>query len=143
LISAPAPALPLAPPIAEVVGQEDRGDGSHMLKLKMKSNRNAEALFLRFVVPIRLASMKLAGRNVAPAEGQINGLNLYAMGEQGVDLELVSSSPSINFWLMDRSDGLPVKASQRPAGLIAQNPSDVTFVCRKYSFPISDSQNPH
>lgn len=143
LISAPAPAMPLAPPRAEVIAQEDRGDGSHTLKLKIKSERNAEALFLRFVVPIRPASMKLAGKNVEMHEGQINGLNLYAMGEQDVDLELVSNSPWINFWLMDRSDGLPVTASQRPPGLIAQNPSDASFVCRKYSFSLSNSQKPH
>lgn len=142
LISAVAPAQPLTPPIAEVMAQGDGSDGTHTVRLTIHSQRNADALYLRFAEPIRPASMRVAGRDVALPKGSLSGLNLYAMGDQGVEVELGLNGSSINFWLMDRSDGLPRAVSQRPPGLIAQNGSDVTFVCRKYSFPFTNDPKP-
>jgi hypothetical protein len=86
--------------------------------------------------------MKVAGRDAPLTKSGLNGLNLYAMGGQGVEVELAFNGSSINFWLMDRSDGLPRTVSQRPPGLIVQNGSDVTFVCRKYSFALTNTPKP-
>ena len=140
LISAPAPALPLEPPVADVLEQNDRGNGIHAMKLRIHSQRNADAVYLRFAEPIQPASLRIADKNVTLSKGTLNGLNLYAMGAQGVDVEIAFSGASIDFWLMDRSDGLPGTMSQRPPGLMAQNGSDVSFVCRKYSFSLSGNQ---
>jgi hypothetical protein len=140
LISAVAPSLPLSPPIAELVEQNDRGNGLHAVKLKIRSQRGSGALYFRFAEPVRPDSMKLAGKDVQVPKHNVSGLNLYATGEQGVELEFALKGGSISFWLMDRSDGLPGLVSQRPPGFIAQNGSDVTFVCRKYTFPVATAQ---
>jgi hypothetical protein len=110
------------------------------MKLRIHSQRNADAVYLRFAEPIQPASLRIADKNVTLSKGTLNGLNLYAMGAQGVEVEIAFSGASIDFWLMDRSDGLPGTMSQRPPGLMAQNGSDVSFVCRKYSFSLSGNQ---
>jgi hypothetical protein len=143
LISAAAPALPLAPPIAEVVEQHDSGNGIHMAKFRIRSQRSADELYLKFEGPTRPASLKIGDKDVALTNGILNSLNLFAMGMQGVEVELASSGSSIDFWLMDRSDGLPGTVSQRPPELIAENGSDVSFVCRKYSISLTNNQKPH
>jgi hypothetical protein len=143
LISAVAPTLPLSPPIAELVAQNDRGNGIRTLKLRIQSQRGADALYFRFAEPVRPDAMKIAGKDVQLPEGDLTGLNLYAMGEQGIEVEFALKAPSIAFWLMDRSDGLPGAVSPRPPELISQNGSDVSFVCRKYTFPLISDQKPH
>ncbi len=139
LISAVAPALPLTPPLVEVVAQDKGSDGTHRVRLNIHSQRNADALLLRFAEPIRPASVRIAGRDVALSKAGLKGLNLYAMGEQGVEVELAFNGSSLDFWLMDRSDGLPGVVSHRPPGLIVQNGSDVSFVCRKYSLAFTNT----
>ena len=143
LISAAAPAVPLAPPVADMLEEKDSGNGVYAVKLRIHSQRKANELYLKFAVPIRSASLKIADKNIALADGTLSGLNLFTMGAQGVEVELAFSGSFLNFWLMDRSDGLPGTVSQRPPGLIAKDGSDVSFVCRKYSFSLSNTQNPH
>ena len=62
------------------------------------------------------------------------GLTLYAMGDEGVELELaVTASSTLSFWVIDRTYGLPVETKPRPSNIMGIDGSDVTFVCRKYT----------
>jgi hypothetical protein len=132
LISASTPALPLPPPLIENVEHKQEGN-LHRLKLRVRSQRKAETLYLRFPDDVQPVSAKVAGREVLLRKGGRFGLNLYAMGDEGVDIELtVTASSALSFWVMDRSYGLPVDAQPRPSSIIGKDSSDVTYVCRKY-----------
>jgi Peptidase family M28 len=133
LISASTPALPLLPPLIENV--EHKQEGSlHHLKLRLRSQRKAETLYLRFPDGVQPVSAKVAGRDVTVHKGDRFGLTLYAMGNEGVELELTVQAPSaLSFWVMDRSYGLPVNTQPRPSTIMGIEGSDVTYVCRKYA----------
>jgi hypothetical protein len=132
LISATTPTIPLAPPIIENVEHKQEG-GLHRLKLRLRSQRKAETLYLRFPDDVQPVSAKVAGRDVPVHKGSRFGLTTYAMGDEGVELELTITAPSaLSFWVMDRSYGLPVNAKPRPSNIIGIEGSDVTYVCRKY-----------
>jgi len=133
LISASTPALPLLPPLIENV--EHKQEGSlHHLKLRLRSQRKAETLYLRFPDGVQPVSAKVAGRDVTVHKGDRFGLTLYAMGDEGVELELTVQAPSaLSFWAMDRSYGLPVNTQPRPSSIMGIEGSDVTYVCRKYA----------
>ncbi len=132
LISASTPTLPLMPPTIENVEHKQEG-GLHRLKLRLRSRRKAETLYLRFPDDVQPVSAKLAGRDVPVHKGNRFGLTLYAMGDEGVEIELTVQAPSaLSFWVMDRSYGLPVNAKPRPSNIIGVDGSDVTYVCRKY-----------
>jgi hypothetical protein len=133
LISASTPALPLLPPLIENV--EHKQEGSlHHLKLRLRSQRKAETLYLRFPDGVQPVSAKVAGRDVMVHKGDRFGLTLYAMGDEGVELELTVQAPSaLSFWVMDRSYGLPVNTQPRPSSIMGVEGSDVTYVCRKYA----------
>lgn len=132
LISASTPTLPLAPPVIENVEHKQEG-GLHRLKLRLRSQRKAETLYLRFPDDVQPVAAKVAGRDVPVHKGSRFGLTLYAMGDEGVELELTVQAPSaLSFWVMDRSYGLPVTAKPRPSSIIGMDGSDVTYVCRKY-----------
>jgi hypothetical protein len=133
LISAKASALPLPPPLIENV--EHRQEGAiHMLKLRLRSQRKAESLYLRFADDVQPVSARLAGRDVPlPKNGRF-GLTLHAMGDEGTELELaVRTDSKLSFWVMDRSYGLPIDTRPRPSNAMGMDGSDVTYVCRKYS----------
>ena len=132
LISASTPAVPLPPPLIENVEHKQEG-GLHRLKLRLRSQRKAETLYLRFPDNVQPVAVKVAGRDVPVHKGSRFGLNLYAMGDEGVELELTVQAPSaLSFWVMDRSYGLPVNAKPRPSNIIGGDGSDVTYVSRKY-----------
>jgi hypothetical protein len=132
LISASTPAVPLLPPLIENVEHKQEG-GLHRLKLRLRSQRKAETLYLRFPDDVQPVAVKVAGRDVPVHKDSRFGLNLYAMGDEGVELELTVQAPSaLSFWVMDRSYGLPVNAKPRPSNIIGGDGSDVTYVCRKY-----------
>jgi hypothetical protein len=132
VISTSTPALPLLPPLIENVEHKQEG-GLHRLKLKLRSQRKAEALYLRFPDEVQPVAAKVAGRDVEVHKGSRFGLTLYAMGDEGVELELTVQAPSaLSFWVMDRSYGLPVNTQPRPFSIIGTDGSDVTYVCRKY-----------
>jgi hypothetical protein len=132
LISASTPTLPLAPPIIENVEHKQEG-GLHRLKLRLRSQRKAETLYLRFPDDVQPVAAKVAGRDVPVHKGSRFGLTLYAMGDEGVELELAIQAPSaLSFWVMDRSYGIPVDPKPRPSNIIGIDGSDVTYVCRKY-----------
>jgi hypothetical protein len=132
LISATTPALPLPPPLIENVEHKQEG-GLHRLKLRLRSQRKAETLYVRFPEDVQPVSAKVAGREVPVHKDGRFGLTLYAMGDEGVELELTVTAPSaLSFWVMDRSYGLPVDVQPRPSNLIGMDGSDVTYVCRKY-----------
>lgn len=132
LISAGTPALPLLPPVIENVEHKQEG-GLHRLKLRLRSQRKAETLYLRFPDDVQPVAAKVAGRDVAVHKGSRFGVTLYAMGDEGVELELTVTAPSaLSFWIMDRSYGLPVNTQPRPSNIIGMDGSDATYVCRKY-----------
>jgi hypothetical protein len=133
LISAGTPVLSLAPPLIENVEHKQEGT-IHKMKFTLRSQRNAETLYLRFPDDVQPISLKVAGREVPLEKGGRLGLTLFAFGDQGVEVEMAVTAPStISFWVMDRSYGLPVDAQPRPANVMGINGSDVTFVCRKYT----------
>jgi MFS family permease len=132
LISASTPTLPLLPPLIENVEHKQEG-GLHRLKLRLRSRRKAETLYLRFPDGVQPVAAKVAGRDVPVHKGTRLNLTLYAMGDEGVKLELTVQAPSaLSFWVMDRSYGLPVNTQPRPSNIIGAEGSDVTYVCRKY-----------
>lgn len=134
LLSAPAPVVQLAPPVIENVVQKTQGD-THQLKMTVKSARGADALFLRFPSDVQPISAKVAGRDFPVQKGKPFGFNLFGIKAEGVDLELTVEVPStLSLWVMDRSSGLPVSSQPRPNTLMGPEGSDVTFVCRKYTF---------
>ena len=133
LISAGAPALPLPPPLIENVEHKQEGP-IHTLKLRLRSQRKAETLYLRFPDDVQPVSAKLAGRDVPVHKGGRFGLTLFAMGDEGVELELaVTAGSTLSFWVMDRSYGLPADTRPRPPNIMGTDGSDVTYVCRKYT----------
>lgn len=132
LISAGTPALSLSPPLIENIEHKQEG-GLHLLKLRVRSQRKAETLYVRFPDDVQPVAAKVAGRDVAVHKGSRFGLTLYAMGDEGVELELAVTAPSaLSFWVMDRSYGLPVDVQPRPFNIIGTEGSDVTYVCRRY-----------
>ena len=132
-ISASTPALPLAPPLIENV-QHTQDGTIHHLKLKLRSQRKAETLYLRFPEGVQPVAAKVAGRDVPVHKGGRFGLTLHAMGDDAVEIELALTGPStLSFWVMDRSYGLPVDTRPRPPNIMGTEGSDVTYVCRKYA----------
>lgn len=132
LISGSTPALPLAPPVIENVEHKQEGQ-LHRLKLRLRSQRNAGTLYLRFPDDVQPVSAKVAGREVPVHKGGPFRLTLYAMGDEGVEVELaVTADSALSFWVMDRSYGLPVDTRPRPSNIMQRDGSDVTYVCRKY-----------
>lgn len=132
VISASTSTLPLAPPLIENLEHKQEGT-LHRLKMRIRSQRKAETLYLRFPDDVQPVSAKVAGRDVPVHKGSRFGLTLYAMGDEGVELELAVTTPStLSFWVMDRSYGLPVNTQPRPANIVGMDGSDVTYVCRKY-----------
>jgi hypothetical protein len=131
-LSAKAPVLPLLPPVMENVEHTQAG-GVHRLKFKIRSQRSADALYLRFSPEVQPVSMKVAGRDIPIHKGGRFGLTWVGLGNEGLELELEVTGPSFSMWLMDRSNSLPVDVPPRPADLTIQDGSDVTFVCRKYT----------
>jgi hypothetical protein len=132
LLAAKAPVLPLLPPVMENVEHTQAG-GVHRLKFKIRSQRNAGALYLRFLQDVQPVSMKVAGRDIPVHKGGRFGLTWFGLGNESLELEFEVAGPSVSLWLMDRSNNLPVDVPPRPADLIIQDGSDVTFVCRKYT----------
>lgn len=133
MLSAKAPALPLLPPLIENVEHKQEG-ATHTLKLRLRSQRKAEALYLRFADDVQPVSAKLAGRDVQVHKGGRFGLTLHAMGDEAVEIELaVTGGSKLSFWVMDRSYGLPADTKPRPPNIMGMDSSDVTYVCRKYS----------
>ena len=115
VLSASTSALPLAPPLIENVEHKQEG-GLHRLKLRLRSQRKAETLYLRFPEDVQPVSAKVAGRDVPVHKGGRFGLTLYAMGDEGVELELaVTASSTLSFWVMDRTYRLPVETRPRAA----------------------------
>jgi hypothetical protein len=134
VLSAPAPVVQLAPPVIENIVNKTQGD-THQLKMTLKSPRGADALYLRFPSDVQPISAKVAGRDFPVQKGKPFGFTLYGMKTEGVDLELTLEAPStLSFWVMDRSSGLPLNSQPRPNTFIGPEGSDVTFVCRKYTF---------
>jgi hypothetical protein len=135
VISAPAPAMDLAPPVAELKADQKQGDVRN-IEVVVRSTRNARQIYLTFPREIQPQSLKIGGRETTlhPTSGSYV-INMVGMGSAGADLQIsVKTSGSLSFWLMDQSIGLPVETKPRPADYMAGEGSDITAVCRKYSF---------
>jgi peptidase M28-like protein len=134
VLSSPASALQLAPPIADVRANEIV-DNLRKIQMSVRSPRNATWIDLRFDKDVRPIAIKIAGRELVPLQ-KSQGLTISLFGPfpNGADLELTfKSQSSVAFWLMDHSYGLPeVGARVRPENIMASEGSDQTMVCRKY-----------
>ena len=134
VLSAPAPALDLLPPVAEVKADEKDGD-IRKLRLSVRSQRNANVLRLSFSKDAQLVSIRCGGREISSTSNSpIVNISLLGMDANGTDLELtVKSTGKISFWLADQSYGLPAGVPPRleedAASIYA--PTDQIWVCRK------------
>ena len=135
VLSGPATALALAPPVSEIKANETL-DNLHTIRMNVRSQRNAGRIYLDFDKDIQPISIKIAGREVVPTQNS-KGLTVSLLGAfpNGADLELTFKAQSgVAFWVMDRSYGLPeAQARIRPQDVMAGEGSDETMVCRKYS----------
>jgi hypothetical protein len=135
VLSAPASALDLPPPVAEVKADEKDGD-VHRLRLSVRSQRNANVLRLGFSKDVQVVSIRCGGREISSASNSpIVNISLLGMDANATDLELtVRATGKISFWLADQSYGLPAGAPPRleedAASIYA--PTDQIWVCRKY-----------
>jgi hypothetical protein len=134
VLSGPASALELAPPVAEVKVNEIV-DNLRRIQMNVRSERNANWIDLRFGKDTRPIAIKIAGRELVPLQKyQDLTVSLFGPFPNGADLELTfKSQSSVAFWLMDHSYGLPeVGARVRPENIMASEGSDQTTVCRRY-----------
>jgi hypothetical protein len=133
VLSAPAPALDLLPPVAEVKADEKDGD-IHKLRLSVRSQRNANVLRLVFSKDVQLVSIRCGGREIFSNSPIVN-ISLLDMDANGTDLELtVIATGKVSFWLADQPYGLPARVPPRleedAASIYA--PTDQIWVSRKY-----------
>jgi hypothetical protein len=132
-LSAPAPILDLAAPVAELKADQKQGDIRNV-ELLVRSPRNARVIYLNFPHEVRPQSVKINGREAAlhPSPGNYS---ISIVGMSSADLQLsVKAGSGLTFWLLDQSSDLPAKANPRPANIMAGEGSDTTLVVRKYSF---------
>ncbi|HEV2962883.1 MAG TPA: M20/M25/M40 family metallo-hydrolase [Candidatus Angelobacter sp.] len=133
VLSGPAPAVDLPPPISEIKADEQNGE-THNIRINVRSQRDAHLILVRFDPSVKPISVKISGRNMNPRPNS-TGLTLLLQGmdAQGADLELALKAPaSISFWISDYSVGLPT-TQRRGSELIAAQGSDETLVVRKYT----------
>ena len=148
VISAAAPAQPLAPP--EIALLDDAlADGARTLRLRVKSARQAPVLMLQVISDVTVQEAAVGekrveiGQQVTPSGVQPNWrLQYYAPPSEGVIVTpKVNSTQPLQLQVIDRSYGLPempgVSLNQRPAWLIPsawQLYSDQTLVDKTYTF---------
>jgi hypothetical protein len=135
VLSAPASPFDLAPPVAEIKTDETES-GVRKIRMNVRSQRSAGGIFITFEKDIRPLSVRIGAREIAPNENSgLFSMSLLGMGAKGADLELAFKTPSkISFWLMDQSFQLPTETQPRPDDITASDGSDLTLVCRKYSY---------
>jgi hypothetical protein len=132
VLSAPAPASDLQPPVSQVMADAQEGE-FHNLRMNLKSQRDAYLLVLRFDPRVKIVSANVSGRSLKVRPDSSGPILLYGMGVQGADVELkLKASSNISFWLSDYSSGLPVVRHRSPEFIAAQG-SDQTLVCRRYT----------
>ena len=135
VLSAPASALDLSPPIAEIKTDEKERD-IRKIRMNVSSQRNAKMLRLNFAQDVQVVSIKIDTREISVRQNSApSSIILLGMNPQGVDLELaIRASNKISFWLTDESSGFPLEIKPRPADIMAGYGSDTTMVCRRYSW---------
>ena len=133
VLSGPAPAVDLPPPISEIKTDDQSGD-THTIRMNVRSQRDAHLILIRFDPSVQPVSVKISGRNLTPRPNSTGlTLLLHGMDAQGADLELALKAPSgISFWISDYSVGLPT-TQRRGSDVIAAQGSDETLVVRKYT----------
>jgi hypothetical protein len=131
VLSAPAAAIDLRPPVSEIKADEQEGE-LRKIRMNLRSQRDAHLIVVRLDPSVKLISVKVSGRSMNLRPNSTGSILLYGMDTQGGDLDLTLKAPSgISFWVSDYSSGLPT-TEVRPADLIAAKGSDQTLVCRKY-----------
>jgi hypothetical protein len=134
VLSAAATELNLAAPVAEI--QSDEKDGAfRRIRMNVRSPRKADAILLTFGDHVRVVSVRIGTREIVanPNSGYFR-VSLLAMEASGADLELrLEASSGVSFWLEDQSFALPDGIRPRSENFMAEEGSDATLVCRKYS----------
>jgi len=129
-------ALPqnLAPPVADIKGHDKNGD-IHQVKVNIRAQRSASAIYLKFDADVQPLSVRVGGREVTIGyHSGAAAINLYGIEAQGMELDITLQTRSgVSFWLMDQSVGLPIEAQPRPSDVMAGDGSDITLVYRRYS----------
>jgi Peptidase family M28 len=134
VLSAAARMLNMEAPVAEI--KTDKRDGTlRKLSMNVRSKRNADVILLTLGSDVRLVSIKVGNRDIiANQNSGYFRLSLLGMDSGEANLELTVDAPSkLTFWLADESFGLPNGIRERPETFIADEGSDATLVCRKYS----------
>ena len=134
--------VPIEPPTATVISDSVVESG-RVLKLRLVSPRRANMLLLRLRWDATLLGIAVEGKEHAlPNYREASGawsFRYNAIPPEGVELELrFASAGPVEFWLGDRSLGLPeirgAAYTPRPADMMATYGSDVTLVTRHYRF---------
>ncbi|HET9365410.1 MAG TPA: M20/M25/M40 family metallo-hydrolase [Candidatus Angelobacter sp.] len=132
VLSGPAPVIALLPPAVEIQTYEQEGDLQHV-RMNVKSQRGANRISLRFEPGVKLIWANVFGHAVPSESNSASSLILHGIDSNGVNLEFTANAhSSISFWLADYSAGLPT-TKQRPPDLMANQGSDETVACRKYT----------
>ncbi len=125
-LSAPAPALALAPPEAEVVAEED-GPDRRLLRLRVRSPRGAE------VVEGVTAEPVLAWRIDGHPVSNLQVFAFHGVPPEGFELEVeLPAGKDLELVLLDQSYGLPPGAGgkalpARPPGLMPEPSGGLVF----------------
>jgi hypothetical protein len=141
LLTAPAPALPLAAPQIELLERDDEADPDYRMKVRISSARNAEAMRIGIDTLAGVSRIEVGDQRYdfgldpfKPGDG--GDWLLFVLGGAGEAVELtltLDQKHPVEFRVVDQTYGLPPVAGsvpQRPAGWIP-NPSvdtDVTLV---------------
>jgi hypothetical protein len=113
LLAADAPALPLAPPLVETLGDEREGD-ERRLRLRLTSPRAAAVMSLHLPPDVEVLAARVAGRDAGA--GRSWALRFWGLTPEGVELELrLRGAAPLRARLLDLSFGLPEGPGPRPA----------------------------
>ena len=142
VISSETELLPLEPPIATVLSDVREGE-ERVLKLHLRSPRQAIGLQMRFPESVKILSLVANGRPYQPLKAADLStpwtFRYTAPPPEGIELELrLTAAGPFTCWLADRSLGLPtsptVSHPPRPSHVIADYGSDAVIVGRQYTF---------
>jgi hypothetical protein len=138
-----APAITLAPPVAELVDSTTDGT-TRKLHLHITTPRHARTLHVG-IAQTEVLSASVNGHDLGkPSEARWHqaghwGFDYANPSAEGIDLELsVQNSGQVSIVLVDRSSGLPTipgaNFPPRPADSMPEHSGDQTMVRRSYVF---------
>lgn len=138
-----APAIPLTPPLAELVDKTSDG-ATRTLRLHITTPQHARTIYVG-LPQSEVVSASVDGHDLGkPSEARWHGTGQWSFNyanppAEGIDVELhVRGSEPVTLVLVDRSSGLPTipgaNLPPRPADSMSINSGDQTMVRRRFVF---------